>query len=220
MRFFFTSRALAEFLLVLGAVCSLAPLSRSQATAFSPIRLRETASPVFVSQRYFPPGVLSSNEWQDRFKVSWYSKALTAMKEPSLSLPQRPQTQTYRFLWLRSFDNPIVVRIWRSESKVYLVTKQLDGDGGHHPGKLVVNSTRSLSSKEWDEFTKHLEKSSYWTLPTDIGDIGNDGAQWVLEGARDGRYHVVDRWSPKDDSYRRSCSHLLELSGLKPGKIY
>ena len=142
------------------------------------------------------------------------------MKEPSLSLPRKRKTETYRFLWLRSFDNPIVVRIWRSESNVNLVTKQLDGDGGHHPGKLVVTKARTLSNKEWGEFTKYLEQSSYWTLPTDIGDIGNDGAQWVLEGARENRYHVVDRWSPKNGSYREACFYLLELSGLKLGKIY
>lgn len=141
------------------------------------------------------------------------------MKEPSLSRRWRRETETYRFLWLRSFDNPIVVRIWRSESNVYLVTRQLDEDGGPNPGKLVVNRISSLS-KEWDEFTKHLERSVYWTLPTDIGDIGNDGAQWVLEGARAGHYHVVDRWSPITDNYRRACSYLLELSGLNVGKVY
>lgn len=220
MKVFFTSQTLAVSLFVLGALCGIAALSNSQATAFSPI-LQKNVRPLFERQRYFPPGVLSSNKWQDRFKVSWYSKALTAMKEPSLSLPQRSQTETYRFLWLRSFDSPIVVRIWRSESNVYLVAKQLDGDGGKSPAQMAVNRTRSLSSTEWDEFVKHLEESSFWTLSTDIGDIGNDGAQWVLEGAREGRYHVVDRWSPpKDDRYRRACSQLLDLSGLKPEKIY
>jgi hypothetical protein len=218
MKAFVTSRAIALSLLVLGGVFGIIT-SYSQATDFSPVS-QNTGPPVFESQRYFPPGVLSSNEWQDRFKASWYSRALAAMNEPSLSLPQRPQTEAYRFLWLRSFDNPIVVRIWRSESKVYLVTKQLDGDGGHHPGKLIVNKTRSLTNKEWAEFAKHLEQSSYWTLATDIDDVGNDGAQWVLEGAREGRYHIVDRWSPKDSSYRRACSYLLELSGLKPSKMY
>jgi hypothetical protein len=210
MKGFFTLRATALSLLVLGVVCGIATLSHSRATA----------QPSFETQRYFPPGVLSSNRWQNRFKSRWYSKALTAMKEPSLLRFQSRQNETYRFLWLRSFDNPIVVRIHRSKSSIYLVTKQLDGDGGHHPGKLIANRTRSLSSAEWDEFTKQLEQSSYWTLPADIGDIGNDGAQWILEGAKDGRYHVVDRWSPKDDGYRRACSYLLELSGLKLGNVY
>lgn len=71
-----------------------------------------------------------------------------------------PTTQTYRFFWLHSFDNPIVVRIWLSDPNVYLVTKQLDGDGGDHPGKLVVNRTRSLSSKEWDELLQIFNSSS------------------------------------------------------------
>ena len=25
---------------------------------------------------------------------------------------------------------------------------------------------------------------------------GTDGSQWVIEGVRAGRYHVVDRWTP------------------------
>lgn len=170
-----------------------------------------------MPQPFFPPGALSANDWHDRFKANWYAKALTAMKEPSLSAGQTRETESYRFLWLRTFHNPIVVRVWRSGTTVQLIAKQLDGAGGYDPGKLVVNNTRALTSKEWDEFAKHLEQSSYWTLKTDGGDIGTDGAQWILEGTKDGRYHVVDRWTPKEaDRFRKTCFYLLELSGLKP----
>jgi hypothetical protein len=216
MKALFTSRGIALGLLVAGVVCILGASGRSQAPQGS-----TDHAAVFKRQRYFPRGRLSANDWQDRFKANWYSRSLTVMKEPSLSVGQKRETESYRFLWLRSFDNPIVVRIWRSESNVYLITKQLDGDGGHHPGKLVVNKSRSLSMKEWDEFTALLQQSSYWTQPTTIDDLGNDGAQWILEGAKEGRYHIVDRWTPKtDDPHRKACWYLLELSGLKPEKIY
>jgi hypothetical protein len=216
MKVIFTSRAIALGLLVAAVVCSLAASGRSQAPESS-----TDHEAVFKRQRYFPRGSLSTNEWSDRFKANWYSRSLTAMKEPSLSVGQKRDIESYRFLWLRSFDNPIVVRIWRSQSNVYLITKQLDGDGGRHPGKLVVNKSRSLSMKEWDEFITLLGQSSYWTSPTTIDDLGNDGAQWILEGAKEGRYHIVDRWTPKaDDNHRKACWYLVELSGLKPEKIY
>ena len=42
-----------------------------------------------------------------------------------------------------------------------------------------------------------------------------DGAQWVLEGTRNGRYHVVDRWSPTGTEYEQLCKFLMELSPVK-----
>ena len=51
-------------------------------------------------------------------------------------------------------------------------------------------------------------------MPTEDSRLGNDGAQWILEGMKDGRYHVVDRWSPDGGDYRAACLHLLKLSGL------
>lgn len=171
-------------------------------------------------RRYFPEGVFSSNKWQDRYKANWYSKALAAMNEPSLSLPRANQKESYRLLWLPSFDHPVSVRLWRSGSRGYLVVKQLSGAGGYNPGKLAVSRRRALSVGEWDEFTRLLEQSSYWKLSTDDGEIGTDGAQWVLEGTIKGRYHVVDRWSPQDGNYREVCSYLLKLTKLELRRIY
>jgi hypothetical protein len=42
-----------------------------------------------------------------------------------------------------------------------------------------------------------------------------DGAEWILEGARDGRYHVVARLSPQDGTYREACLYLLNLSKIE-----
>lgn len=43
---------------------------------------------------------------------------------------------------------------------------------------------------------------------------GDDGAQWIVEGVRSKRYHVIDRWSPKDN-YRLACLYLLKLSRIR-----
>ncbi len=47
-----------------------------------------------------------------------------------------------------------------------------------------------------------------------------DGSQWVLEGVRDGRYHVVDRWSPESGLYRETCLILLRFSEIGVDNIY
>jgi hypothetical protein len=41
-----------------------------------------------------------------------------------------------------------------------------------------------------------------------------DGAQWIMEGYREGRYHVVDRQSPAPSAYADTGLFLLRRSGL------
>ena len=48
-----------------------------------------------------------------------------------------------------------------------------------------------------------------------FGSVGLDGSQWILEGVRGGEYHVVDRWSPKDNSYSQLCKYLLRLGKVE-----
>ncbi len=94
--------------------------------------------------------------------------------------------------------------------------KQLDGAGGYEPGKLITNQTDPLTKDQWSAFTRRLDRACYWSLPSMSEEIeGNDGAQWILEGRRDGRYHVVDRWSPNGGVFRDACLYLLTLSKIE-----
>jgi hypothetical protein len=164
---------------------------------------------------YFPPGVFSTNEWRDQFRRDWYSKHLEAMHEASFYFPDSSEEESYRFLWLRSFHHPVAVRVRSSGGGLLITVKELSGAGGHDPGKLTVNRTRKVAKEEWDEFIRLIEQTCYWGLPTeDEGLIGEDGAQWILEGVRSSRYHIVDRWSPRNGSYREACLYMLKLSGL------
>lgn len=178
----------------------------------SPDLSREVERPAKSS--YFPPGAFYPEPEHERFIVEWYTKHLKAMGErPLLSHPES-RAESYRFLWLRTFHHPVAVRVWRSDDGWFLNVKQLSGAGGYEPGRLVMNQTRQLTSAEWDGFVSLLDRSCYWQLPTEIGDMGNDGAQWILEGAKEGRYHVVDRWTPRSGDFRESCLYLLKLSNL------
>ena len=49
-------------------------------------------------------------------------------------------------------------------------------------------------------FLSTVEGAGFWNLPT-LGDTGGDPnaacrAHWILEGIKNGQYHVVDRCSP------------------------
>lgn len=161
----------------------------------------------------FPPGAFYPKPEHEGFVVEWYAKHLKAMDEQSLlSYPE--SQESYRFLWLRSFHHPVAVRVWRSDGGQFLNVKQLNGAGGYEPGKLITNQTRQLTNAEWDGFVSLLDHSCYWQLPAEIDDMGSDGAQWILEGTREGRYHVVDRWTPRSGDFREACLYLLKLSNL------
>lgn len=81
--------------------------------------------------------------------------------------------------------------------------------------KLILDDWSTDDRKaEWDGFVSLLDRSCYWQLAAENDEMGNDGAQWILEGIRDGRYHVVDRWTPRSGDYREACLDLLQLSNL------
>ena len=146
----------------------------------------------------------------------WYAKHLAALGEPPLYFCNGGVEESYRFLWLRTFHHPVVVRIWKWGGAQFLNVKELDGAGGYAPGKLILNRTRELTADEWDEFTNLVEQSCYWRMPSEDEDLtGMDGAQWILEGIKQERAHVVDRWTPRSGSYHELCLYLLKLSELE-----
>lgn len=95
-----------------------------------------------------------------------------------------------------------------------MVLKRLNGRGGYDPGTVDLYWARSLSENDWDAFMLHLEHSAYWLMPPENDRGWEDGAQWIMEGYREGRYHVVDRQSPDAGAYRDACLYLLRQSGL------
>lgn len=90
----------------------------------------------------------------------------------------------------------------------------MDDDGRYATGKVFRKVNKTLEVAQWNEFLSLLEKSQYWQMPTNIGDVGFDGSNWVLEGVRDNRYHIVDRWTPENGKYREACIYLLKLSDV------
>jgi hypothetical protein len=154
-------------------------------------------------QQYFPPGILGKGHQHEELTNQWYSKHLMALREPSLwETSQLDLTaEAYRFLYLRSFHHPISVRLVVAQDKTAtLVSRETNGNGGYEPGRLIRNRTTHLSKKQTEAFLTALNELSFWSLPPLLEAEGKfiqlDGAQWILEGVNEGRYHLVDRWSP------------------------
>jgi hypothetical protein len=156
---------------------------------------------------FFPPQAFSEDEGLNLRRDRRYSRHLTAMQESSLwARAEDKKLHIYRFLWLRAFHRPIAVRLTINHiGEGQLIVRITDGEGGDDPGGLIHNETVFLPKESVDEFLAKLEALEFWSLPTiDPPSYGLDGANWVLEGLRDGVYHLVDRWSPREGEYSLS----------------
>lgn len=180
------------------------------------------ASPCFGQSNYFPPAVLGEDAKVGSHKITWYSKFVSAMHEPSLWEASKTQkTQTYRFLWLRSFHHPVSIRLEvNADGTALLTTKITSGQGGYEPGRLIMNRTQKFDRERTSWVLDRIEELKFWTLstnpPCDPDVIGVDGAQWIFEGVKGGTYHIVDRWSPdKGEVHSLGIMMLIDLAKLK-----
>ena len=163
----------------------------------------------FFPKEAFSDGLANGDEYSE-----WYVRFLRKMREKSLLDFADGDTEVYRFLWLRTFDHPVALTVIREGHSLSLISKELDGAGGYEPGNMLRTDNIWLTEDQWCTFRQKLERAGFWTMPgREPDDLGNDGAQWILEGVNDGRYHVVDRWSPRSGDYRAACLYLIELSG-------
>jgi hypothetical protein len=97
-----------------------------------------------------------------------------------------------------------------------LITKVASGTGGYSPGTLSTNTSRKLTAQEAQSLLSRVESGGFWNAPNPVNDqTGTDGSQWIIEGVKAGRYHVVDRWMPKNGPARELGLFLaFDLAGL------
>ncbi len=184
-----------------------------------------TASSVPVA--FFPPHTFP--DAVEGFVTQWYGKHLTAMHEPSMWATAARGETAYRFVWLRTWGRPMAVRVTRVGDRAHLVAIRLSGDGGYDPGTIDAKRERDLGPAEWTRVEDAFAAASFDTTATQ-GEMGNDGAQWILERAKSGGYRLVERWSPtydaasaaKNAAFVRACNVLLDLAGrdLVTGDVY
>jgi hypothetical protein len=184
-------------------------------------------APLAAGTDYFPGGTFGP------LKTDWYSRCLDVMREPSLfRAPATGWIEAYRFLWVRSFDEPVVARIeLYVDGSGVLTVKMLSGDSRCKSTESLQRwSVTDVSRQQGTEFLAALAQAGYWNLPTPDARCDLvagppsaacvDGARWVLEGVRTDRYHVVDRWSSSGIPYRSAALRLLELAELRIRNVY
>lgn len=181
--------------------------------------------PSALESRYVPPGSITDSHHDfdaDLILRSRYARILAAMNEPSLSCGRSTDEEAYRFLWLRTWNNPVSIRIFRAGPRYGLEAVQLDGAEGNEAGRILRRVTLTLSRTQWQRFSLALDETHFWQITTAVDDtLGNDGAQWIIEGRREGRYHFVDRWGGFDrvDVVQPLGDLLLEFSELRTQPI-
>ncbi|HEX2269944.1 MAG TPA: hypothetical protein VHH35_10430 [Pyrinomonadaceae bacterium] len=160
---------------------------------------------------YFPNGILRQDrraEWRTRYYAAMLEQPFTCYEEDA---------EVYRLLYLPSFEHPTSIRIWRNGNQYQMTVKQLSAELATEgrPEHLVLNATRSLTVEEWNKFQELLNKSNFSSMKSiDVREPGLDGVSFLLEGKRDGKYHVVDRWVPEDESFLDLCGYMVELTNL------
>ena len=87
---------------------------------------------------------------------------------------------------------------------------------------MTVDETLPTTRDQLDQFITLLEKGHFWTTPAELPSTGMDGAEWVMEGVKDGKYRTVVRWCPDVDrksaeeiSFADAGHLLFEIAGHK-----
>ena len=122
--------------------------------------------------------------------------------------------QKFIDLHLRTFDNPIVIRIENDNDTISIHWKVSDGAGGYRTRRDIESESNKLSKEDWELIENEIDSIDFWNLPTvESGLMGTDGSQWILEGKTLGKYKVVDRWCGGKIS--SVCRELIQLTNLK-----
>ena len=151
----------------------------------------------------------------DAFRSAWFCRQLNAAHEERLS-----GELAYRFSYIPSFHATRVVVAFKAVGRLVVIGKVLDGRGGYEPGGLAHTTRRLLSDVEWRLLEQRLENAGLWEPPDRDDRSLTDGAEWVLEGRKDGRHSFRAVHSPTDSTfpqYRKVCAYMLELADITPG---
>ena len=151
---------------------------------------------------------------------------LIVAREPLL-VPAPELAESYRFLWLREANHPVILRITQTPAGATLRLVVLSGNDVT-PGWILREESKVLTAAEWRSFLALVTKADFWKMreedPLEPPPIG--GSNWSLEGATSKANRLVSRWSPaqlvKDrkprdktlSEFAAACRRVIQLSGL------
>ncbi len=177
---------------------------------------------------YFPVWYFMNLQdgWEDDLSKNYLSQTSTSpsqylsaflqsIEEPCLYNNDQLKTQdVYRFTWLRSFDNPVCIRLERQNEEYILHWKLLEEAKGFDYGKLVVSESKKLTAKQWNEFITLFEKTDFNNLSNRVYYPMTDGATWILEHKTPDTFKAHYTNIPSK-AIKESCVYLLKLTNLE-----
>lgn len=177
---------------------------------------------------YFPiePFIGDSSKWAKdysinvldqlesaKFRVNWFSKALALFNEPLIS--DGSKGEVYRCLWLRSFHEPIVIRMERHNQTVIIYWKILQFNASLQTFQSPVEFKKNIAVWQWKNFEKSLTTIDYWSMVSgDYLSRSTDGAVWLLEAAINGKHKVTERKGDTYPKYTKCLRYLLDLTDM------
>jgi hypothetical protein len=189
--------------------------SRSDATPQTDLR-REACSRPLGAAFYFPTGIFfrkTPSGWDaDGADRRGFSKHLRAVAEPSLSCGKRP-SRDYRFLWIGSFAEPVVIRATVPADRDQAASVLLDGVG-YDAARLTQRRLSALTLVDQRRLMAAFSRCEFWNMPAPSDGPIPDGSTWVIEGRSGAVYHVVSRVSPRPGPFRDLGLLFMELAGL------
>ena len=165
--------------------------------------------------RFFPKNIFDKNDEDDDYIQRKYAGHLHAMKEKPIYDTNTPDLTIYRFLYLKSFSIPIMIKVTDKQNENKL--RAIIPSGLRSVREKEINKT--LNDKEIQEIEKYIDKMNFWNLNTT-----NDSRRPVPDESRgifeiydkSNKYHVIDRLSPgyKEDTkiYAELINYLLNLA--------
>lgn len=209
--------ALVLALLVLAAALFAGWYSTTRVVYFAPELLTQPSG-----CRYFQ----NEEPVIDEFEADWFGGELRKLQEPSLyrlATDGGPDRSSHiRFLWIRSFHDPVAIRIERSpDGKAFLTARQRDADLGPQEYGKSRTLARALTETEIRQLDTVLSRTRVLHERPKICEGGVDGARWIFE-ATDGRgsYTFVSRFSPGDGAAREFGEFMIGLTDWDFDRIY
>jgi len=159
---------------------------------------------------YFPAQIFTGRSGD--FHVHWFSRELYALGEKPMWTPASGNERTYRITVLPAFRarESVTLTVMPDETgQIKFRTSDA------HSHRLNVDSPHAISPQQVADFTAALNRIQFWQLPTEVPPRGFDGAEWILEGVQDGRYHLAHRWCPGKTPFGEAARDLFILVGHK-----
>lgn len=151
------------------------------------------------------------------FERGYLSRTLQSLREPDM---QDAPDGSYRFLWVRAFDMPLVVRVVGPPTAATLIVKVLSGAVDSQPTKLCLRVERALTAQQYDSLHDGCSNPHVWQWSEEDLPHVKDGARWVVESRQGGQHRFGRARSPDDGELRDCALRILDIAGIPKGEVY